>query len=100
MVPLFTKDEPETGTVTPGTEISLFQRVLERLAVFLNRRRVRLGIQWVLGGFVAAVLVLGAFYIHFAHVIDARLATGAFADTTNIYTAPRTVAVGDPMTLD
>ena len=100
MVPLFTKDEPETGTVTPGTEMSLFQRVLERLAVFLNRRRVRLGIQWVLGGFVAAVLVLGAFYIHFAHVIDARLATGAFADTTNIYTAPRTVAVGDPMTLD
>ena len=53
----------------------------------------------VTGGLVVAGLfVLGFFYAKYARLIDRRLAVGAFANTVNVYGAPRTVAVGDSLT--
>jgi penicillin-binding protein 1B len=65
---------------------------------FFERREGRILLYSALGLFAASLLVFGFFYLRFARVIDRRLASGPFADTFNIYTAPRTVAVGDAIT--
>ena len=58
--------------------------------------------QWLARSVIAAagigVLTYAFFYIKLSERIDRRLAAGAFADTVNIYSAPRLVAVGDPLT--
>ncbi|PWU10354.1 MAG: penicillin-binding protein 1A, partial [Terriglobia bacterium] len=47
----------------------------------------------------AALFLFGVYYVKFSRLIDRRLASGAFADTLNIYSAPRTIGVGDSLTL-
>jgi penicillin-binding protein 1B len=58
--------------------------------------------QWLARSVIAAagigVLAYGFFYIKLSERINRRLAAGAFADTVDIYSAPRLVAVGDPLT--
>ncbi len=71
-----------------------------RFQTFLCRRDCRIAIISVLAGFAAIILTVSLFYLKFARMIDVRLAAGPFASTINIYTEPRTVAVGDSMTLE
>lgn len=97
--------EPGKGDVTLEQEPlrAEAQRPLSaraRLAVFLCRRDCRIAILSILGFCAAMILLLSVFYLKFARMIDARLAAGPFASTLNIYTEPRTVAVGDPLTLE
>ena len=49
-----------------------------------------------LAAVLSAGLFVGAFYyVKYARLIDRKLAAGPFSDTYNIYSAPRTVVVGD-----
>jgi penicillin-binding protein 1B len=65
---------------------------------FFDRRTVRILLYASMGVFSVLVLVFGFFYLRYARMIDQRLAAGPFSGTINIYTAPSTVAVGDPLT--
>ncbi len=56
------------------------------------------------GKIILAVLVLGItaglavftyYYVHYARSIEAKLAAGPFANTSMLFAAPRTLAVGD-----
>jgi penicillin-binding protein 1B len=67
---------------------------------FLERREGRILLYAAIGSFTIFVLVFGICYLRFARIIDTRLSRGPFADTFNIYTAPRTVAVGDAATAE
>ncbi len=67
-------------------------------ASFFERRPGRILLYSSLGAFATLLLVFGAFYVHDAQIINERLAAGTFAGTVDIYTAPRIVAVGDPLT--
>jgi penicillin-binding protein 1B len=67
---------------------------------FFERRSGRILLFSSLGMFAAFLLVFGTAYLRYARMIDQRLAAGPFSDSINIYTAPRTVAVGDPLTLE
>ena len=60
-------------------------------------RSLKLGI---LLGTAAGVLIVGLgtlayFYVHFAHLIDAKLTAGPFQSTAMIFAAPRSISVGD-----
>src|SRR5438067_1897595 len=53
-----------------------------------------------MGGFAVTVLIFGFFYLKFAAVINRRLEFGPFSGTVNIFSAPRTVAVNDPVSAE
>jgi penicillin-binding protein 1B len=48
----------------------------------------------------SAALILLLLYLKFAGLTDRRLEAGAFAETVNILSAPRTVGVGDSLTAE
>ncbi len=62
---------------------------------FFFRKGPRIALFCLMGIYAAALLVLGISYSKYAHTIDARLRTGPFSDSIDIFTAPREVAVGD-----
>src|SRR5579862_8891432 len=64
------------------------------------RRWPRIALFSAMGLFGAVLLISCIFYAKCERMIDARLKHGAFADSVNIYTSPRTVAVGDAMTAE
>lgn len=51
-------------------------------------------------GVVAALGTFVFFYVHYARLIDQKLQTGAFANTSKLFAAPSIVKVGDEMTID
>jgi penicillin-binding protein 1B len=63
------------------------------------RFRLSLKLSILLGvaaGIVAVGLgTLAYFYVHYAHLIDAKLTAGPFQSTAMIFAAPRSVSVGD-----
>src|SRR5258708_39839706 len=67
---------------------------------FFYRREGRIFAITALSILAAVSILFGFFYIKFARMIDTRLAEGPFSNTINVLTAPRTVAVGDAVTLD
>lgn len=66
----------------------------------LSSRQRRILAYIALGLFAAGILLFAFFYFKFAHMTDARLAAGPFSGSVEIYAQPRTVAVGDTLTLD
>ncbi len=62
---------------------------------FFDRKGPRIALWCAIGLFAITVAVFGYLYFKFARVIDARLKTGAFSDTVDIFTEPRVVGVGD-----
>jgi penicillin-binding protein 1B len=66
---------------------------------FFERRSGRILLFSSAGTFAAFLLVFGSMYLRFARMIDQRLAAGPFSGSINVYTAPRTVSIGDPLTL-
>jgi penicillin-binding protein 1B len=64
----------------------------------LERPRVRLALKILAGIFIAGVVAFLIAYLKVAGMINRRLADGAFSSTVGIYSAPRQVAPGDPMT--
>ena len=65
---------------------------------FLDRQTLRLATAIVAVAAIVVLAVFAVFYVRLGHIIDRRLASGPFSNTLNIYTAPRTVAVGDKET--
>ncbi len=49
-------------------------------------------------GITAATIGFTVFYVKYSHLIDEKLRAGPFADTSKIYAAPKSVAVGDKLT--
>jgi penicillin-binding protein 1B len=76
--------QPDEGPARPPQQSPFFFRKGPRIALFC-----------ALGLFASAVLIFGYFYFKYAGMIDARLRTGPFADSVDIFTAPRVVGVGD-----
>src|SRR5512133_856776 len=67
---------------------------------FFERREGRILLFSAMGLFALCVLGFGFIYLKFAPTINKRLAAGPFSGTVNIYSAPRSVAVGDAATLE
>jgi penicillin-binding protein 1B len=65
---------------------------------FFERREGRILLFSAMGSFALFVLVFGFFYLKFGPMIDRRLAGGPFSGAVNIFSAPRSVAVGDTVT--
>jgi penicillin-binding protein 1B len=65
---------------------------------FFEKRSGRILLFSCAGTFALFVIIFGSFYLRYARIIDQRLTAGPFSGSINIYTAPRTVAVGDPLT--
>jgi penicillin-binding protein 1B len=65
---------------------------------FLERPAGQVVARTVIALLAVGTAAYGYFYFTLSREVDRRLATGAFADTVNIYSAPRTVVVGDPLT--
>src|SRR5438874_2016299 len=72
----------------------------EQRPPFLERREGRIVLFSAMGGFAVTVLIFGFFYLKFAAVINRRLEFGPFSGTVNIFSAPRTVAVNDPVSAE
>jgi penicillin-binding protein 1B len=68
----------------------------ERSAFFETPRGKKLA-YWSIAALATITVLYAVGYWRLARVVDQRLAAGAFGDTVNIYSAPRTVAVGDPL---
>jgi penicillin-binding protein 1B len=68
--------------------------------LFFYRRWPRIALFAAMGLFAAVLLVSCIFYAKFERIIDARLKLGPFSDSVNIFTSPRTVAVGDALTAE
>ncbi len=66
---------------------------------FFDRRGPRIALWCAIGLFAISVTIFGFLYFRYSKVIEARLRTGPFSDTVDIFTAPRLVAVGDAATL-
>jgi len=67
---------------------------------FFYRRWPRRALFAAMGLFAVVLLVSCIFYAKFGRMIDARLKHGPFSDSVNIFTSPRTVAVGDALTAE
>lgn len=67
---------------------------------FFERREGRILLYSAMGLFATVVAVFGFYYIKFAPTINRRLSAGPFSGTVNIYSAPRSVAVGDSLTIE
>lgn len=93
-----TTEEQNPNRPIPPGEPPKNRRGWQERPPFFERREGRILLYSSAGAFAAFLLVFGFFYIRYAHKIDQRLAAGPFSDTINIYTAPRVVAVGAPMT--
>jgi penicillin-binding protein 1B len=70
---------------------------LKRIAT----RRNLIGAGSATGVLLLVLILIGAiFYLRYAHLIDERLAGGTFRDSVNIYAAPLTLTVGDPLNVE
>src|SRR5690348_14298826 len=67
---------------------------------FFDRREGRILLYSSMGLFSLVVLVFGFFYLKFGPRINQRLAAGPFSGSVNIFSAPRSVAVGDALTIE
>jgi penicillin-binding protein 1B len=74
-------------------------KLLSAWGPVFDRRPVRIAAGVALGVFLVLLGVFAYYYVHFAQLIDARLAKGPFSQAVNIFTAPRTIAEGDSLTL-
>src|SRR5262249_1246520 len=86
--------EKETRNLTPPVETAEPPRKTPR-PPFFERREGRIVLFSAMGVFALFVLVFGFVYLKFAPVINSRLSAGPFAGTINVYSAPRSVGVGD-----
>ncbi len=67
---------------------------------FLHRRGFRIAVLCAAGAAIAGFVIFGVFYFKYARIMERRLAAGPFSNTLNIYTASKTIAVGDAFTPD
>src|SRR5436190_1483496 len=84
------REQEEFRNETPKQE-----ELLPPGPAILHEPRVKAAIAAVLGGLVLLGVAFYAYYTRLGRLIDERLAQGAFANTMDIYSAPRRIAVGD-----
>jgi penicillin-binding protein 1B len=76
--------QPDEGQTCPPAQPPFFFRKWPRILLVC-----------AIGLFASAVLIFGYYYFKYASMIDARLRAGPFADSVDIFSAPREVGVGD-----
>ncbi len=79
---------------------SFIKRRLAGLKHFCNRPGVRIAAGSILVVFLLCGTAFILYYAKLARIIDRRLAAGPFSQTTNIFSAGHSVAVGDHLTAD
>src|SRR5215471_14158785 len=89
-------EQPPILLQDPETERSISP--VDRAPSFFETERGRKTALWLIGGLAAVTVLYGFFYFRLARMVDARLSSGAFSDTVNIFTAPRVVRTGDALT--
>ena len=89
--------EPEPGELPNKREQPA---VLQRIQEFLKGRQARIAAASLAGVCAAGIVIFGLYYARLTRMVDARLVHGAFSDTVNIYSAARTIAVGDVLSPD
>jgi penicillin-binding protein 1B len=67
---------------------------------FFERREGRILAASVICLVALGAFVFGYYYMKNARKIDSRLQAGPFSGTINVFTSPRTFAVGDPLTAE
>jgi penicillin-binding protein 1B len=67
---------------------------------FFDRRGPRIALYTAIGLFAAGLIAFCIVYLAVGRMIDARLKGGAFSDSVNIFTAPRTIEVGEELTAE
>jgi penicillin-binding protein 1B len=68
--------------------------------MFFDRRGPRIALFTAIGLFGTVLVAFCILYFTIGRMIDVRLKGGAFSDSVNIFTAPRTVEVGTELTAD
>src|SRR5215813_7822823 len=66
---------------------------------FFQGRECRILGVTLLSAFTLSIFTFLFYYIKFAHLVEQKLTVGPFSDTIDVFAAPRTVAVGDAVTL-
>jgi len=66
---------------------------------FFKGREGRILRVTLLGALTLSIFTFLFYYIKFAHLVDQKLTVGPFSDTIDVFAAPRTIAVGDAVTL-
>ena len=89
--------EPLPPSIPPSQSDEGEARQPERPPFFF-RKKPRIALFCAIGLFATAVIIFGCFYIKYAGMIDARLRSGPFSDSVDIFTAPRVVGVSDSIT--
>jgi len=72
----------------------------EQQKLFFERRPGRILLFSAMGLYALVLLVVGLFYLKFVPKINQRLTAGPFSGSVNIFSAPRSVAVGDALDAD
>jgi penicillin-binding protein 1B len=67
---------------------------------FFYRRGPRVALFIAMAAFAAVLLAFTIIYFKVGKMIDARMKSGPFSDSVNIFTSPRTVGVGDELTAE
>src|SRR5689334_16844573 len=93
-----TSEQETTNPLPPDTVTQPPQRPPR--PPFFERREGRILLFSAMGLFSVLLLLFGYFYLKFAPAINKRLQAGPFSGTVNIYSAPRSVAIGDLATAD
>jgi penicillin-binding protein 1B len=65
-----------------------------------GRRRLRMAAAVLASAVLLGFAVFTFYYVEYAHIVDRLLAAGPFAGTVDVFSAPRTVAIGDALGKD
>jgi penicillin-binding protein 1B len=91
-----TPSEPQQAVPNPP-EVTPSSNWLKRIA---TRRNVIAAGSSAAVVLVVLILIGSIFYLRYARLIDKRLAGGTFRDSVNIYAAPLTLTVSDPLSVE
>jgi penicillin-binding protein 1B len=84
----------------PQKPVQLIESQEETPPMFFDRRGPRIALFTAMGLFAVGLTAFCILYFTVGRMIDARLKGGAFSDSVNIFTAPRTLEVGAELTAE
>jgi penicillin-binding protein 1B len=92
-------EEPQVADPCPSSNPDQQQESGPKQAGFWTDRR-RVALIAALAVLLIEACVLAYYYSRYSRLIDHRLASGAFANTLHVFTAPKRVATGDTLSRD
>ena len=84
----------------PAKPVQPFESQDETRPLFFDRRGPRIALYTTMGLFAVGLVAFCIIYLMVGRMIDTRLKGGAFSDSVNIFTSPRTVEVGTELTAE